>query len=353
MPPGRGAVNNPAGRFARTAVTPFDDGWGSLDEPAPPLRTTVTVDATRTIVTANDSPDVPFARSINPYRGCEHGCVYCFARPSHAYLDLSPGLDFESRIFSKPRAAELLQAELARPGYRVEPIALGANTDPYQPVERELRITRSILEVLAACGHPVTVVTKSSLVLRDLDLLGALAGKRRAQVYVSITTLDRTLARSMEPRAAAPQRRLETLAALSSAGVPTGVLASPMIPDLNEAELEAILAAAASAGAKSAGYILLRLPHELKAIFEAWLRQRYPTKADKVLRALREMRGGGLNDPRFGQRMRGVGPRAELLARRFALACRRLRLNDGEPELDTTGFRPPRATGQRSLFDQD
>jgi DNA repair photolyase len=339
------------GRFERHVVEPYDDGWGSLAPEPGRLETTVTAEPARTILTTNDSPDVPFDRSINPYRGCEHGCIYCFARPSHAFLDLSPGLDFETRIFAKLEAPGLLRRELARPGYRCEAVALGANTDPYQPAERRLRITRRILEVLAECDHPVSIVTKSNLVLRDLDVLGPMAARGLAAIYVSITTLDLDLARRMEPRAPTPGRRLEALRGASAAGVPVGVLASPMIPGINDTELEAILEAAAAAGASTAGMILVRLPHEVRRLFEDWLVAHYPDRAKRVLHRLREMRGGRLNDPRFGTRMSGEGVHAELLQRRFDVACRRLRLDLDRPALDTTRFRPPAApAAQGRLF---
>lgn len=348
---GRGAARNVPGRFERFHVTPFDDGWGSLDEPVARVDTVVTPDASRTILTTNDSPDIPFNRSVNPYRGCEHGCAYCFARPSHAYLDLSPGLDFESRIFSKPDAADLLRKTLRRPGYRCEPLALGSNTDPYQPVERRLRITRAILEVLAEFRHPFTVVTKSNMVLRDLDLLVPMTRDGLAAVHLSITTLDRTLARRMEPRAPTPRRRLEAVRGLSDAGIPVGLLASPMIPGLNDHELDRILEAAAAAGAQSASYLMLRLPHELKVLFVEWLRAHYPSKAKKVLSRIREMRGGRLNDARFGCRMRGRGAHAEVMRRRFEVACRRLGLDRVSTGLDTSRFRVPQGPGvQRRLF---
>jgi len=344
-------VRNVTGRFERYPVTPFDDGWGGLDEAAPPLETTVTPEPSRTILTTNESPDIPFRRSINPYKGCEHGCVYCFARPSHAFLDLSPGLDFESRIFSKPNAAELLRHALRKPSYRCEALALGANTDPYQPVERRLRITRSILEVLAEFRHPVTIVTKSNMVLRDLDLLAPMARDGLAAVFVSVTTLDRTLARRMEPRAPTPRRRLDALRGLHEAGVPTGVLASPMIPALNDHELERILEAAAEAGTRSASYLMLRLPHELKQLFVDWLEQHYPDRAGKVLGRIRESRGGQLNDPRFGSRMHGEGNYARLLSRRFDVACRRLGFRRETIGLDTSQFRvPPQPGDQKRLF---
>jgi len=348
---GRGAVRNVPGRFERFNTTPFDDGWGSLDEPAPRLETVVTPEPVRTILTTNDSPDIPFDRSINPYKGCEHGCIYCFARPSHAFLDLSPGLDFESRIFSKPNAAELLRKALSKKGYRPEVVALGANTDPYQPVERRLRITRSILEVLSEFRHPVTIVTKSNMVLRDLDLLVPMAKEGLASVFVSVTTLDRQLARRMEPRAPTPARRLEALRGLHTAAVPVGVLASPMIPALNDHELEGILERAAEAGARTASYLIVRLPHELKQLFTDWLEANYPDRASKVLKRIREVRGGRLNDPQFGRRMHGAGNYAEMLNRRFELACRRLGLDERRLEHDTSKFRvPPRPGQQRSLF---
>jgi DNA repair photolyase len=363
---GRGALSNRAGRYERFRVEPLEDadprptqeevqppmgGPAPDDEPAK-LRTVVTPDRTRTIISTNDSPDLPFDRSINPYRGCEHGCVYCFARPTHAYLGLSPGLDFETRLFSKPDAARLLREELRRPGYRCATLALGSNTDPYQPIERRLGITRSVLEVLAEHRHPVSVVTKSDLVLRDADILGEMARQRLAVVMISITTLDRRLARAMEPRAKTPECRLEAIRALSQAGIPAGVLSSPMIPGLNDAELEAILAAAAAAGARSAGYVLLRLPLEIKDLFREWLETHEPLKAPRVLALLRSMRGGQLYDASFGTRMRGEGPHAALLRQRYHVACRRNGLLTRFEPLDTSRFRvPPRAGDQGSLFE--
>lgn len=355
MRKGRGAVGNPEGRFETTRRAPGDYGWASGDEEDSPPRlpTTVTPEKTRTILSRNDSPDISFDRSINPYKGCEHGCVYCFARPTHSFLGLSPGLDFETKIFSKPDAARLLREELRRPGYRCEVVALGANTDPYQPVERDLKITRGILEVLQEHRHPVGIVTKGSLVLRDIDLLAPMAAQRLATVMISITTLDRGLARRMEPRAASPERRLQTLRALTGAGIPAGVLSSPMIPGLNDQELERILEAAASAGARTAGYVILRLPHELQSIFAEWLQAHYPLRAAHVLNLVRETRGGKLYDSEFGERMKGTGPYAEILRRRFETACRRLGLSRARLELDTTQFRvPPRAGDQPGLFDR-
>ncbi len=347
---GRGAVSNPSGRFERFTREPLED-VEPTDEPPRRLETTVIPERTRTIIARNDSPDVGFDRSINPYKGCEHGCIYCFARPTHSFLGLSPGLDFETKIFSKPDAARLLRDELGKPGYRCAILALGANTDPYQPVERELGITRSVLEVLHEHRHPVTIVTKSTAVLRDLDLLSSMARDDLASVNFSVTTLDPALARTMEPRAAAPHKRLEAMRALADAGVPVGVLASPMIPALNDAELERILEAAVAAGARWANYILVRLPYEVKDLFVEWLHAHYPQRAEHVLSLLRDMRGGRLNDPRFGERMRGHGPYADLLRKRFQVACRRLHLNDTRPTHDTSKFRAPAQQGaQRPLF---
>jgi DNA repair photolyase len=335
---GRGAVANPDSRYAAHQREPFDDGWPQ-DE-VPKLRTELSVDASRTVISRNQSPDIPFDRSINPYRGCEHGCVYCYARPTHAWLGLSPGLDFESRLFYKPNAAELLERELAKPGYEPEVIVLGANTDPYQPVERRLGITRRILEVLQAYRHPVAVTTKSSGVLRDLDLLAALARERLAAVQVSVTTLDPELARRLEPRAASPQRRLETIRALAEAGVPVGVLVSPVIPGLTDSDLERILEAASEAGASRAGSLLVRLPLEIKDLFRDWLETHYPDRAGKVLSLIRQCRAGKLNDSTFGRRFTGTGPVAELLQRRFELAAGRLGLlrQDAAWDLDASRF---------------
>jgi DNA repair photolyase len=345
---GRGAISNAVGRFEPLERFSADDGWGGADEPLPPLETRFTVDATRSIIARNESPDLGFDRSINPYRGCEHGCVYCFARPTHAYLGLSPGLDFESRIFVKPEAATLLAKELAKPGYACRPMALGTNTDPYQPAERELRITRGVLEVLQATRHPVCIVTKSALIQRDIDILAAMAAQRLAVVTISVTTLDRGLARRMEPRAATPQRRLETIAALAGAGIPTGVLAAPMIPALNDAELEAILAASKEAGAAHAGYVLLRLPHELKTLFREWLETHAPGRAKHVMSLVAEMHGGRSYDAQWGRRMTGTGRHAELLRARFVLACKRLGFaRRGAEALDTTLFRAAPHTGEQ------
>ncbi|MEK7819814.1 MAG: PA0069 family radical SAM protein [Pseudomonadota bacterium] len=348
---GRGAVGNPTGRYAPEARLATHDGWDIIDD-LPPLRTTVTEETPRTAIAYNDSPDIPFDRSVNPYRGCEHGCIYCYARPSHARYGLSPGLDFESRLFAKRDLARVLEVDLAKPGYVPRPITLGANTDPYQPIERGRRDTRAVLEVLAACDHPVVVITKSALVVRDLDILAAMAAKNLCSVAVSVTTLDRDLARRMEPRAATPPRRLDAIRALKDAGVPATVMAAPMIPFLNDWELERILEAAVQAGATEAGYTLLRLPYELKDLFAQWLEAHEPDKARHVLNQLRECRRGALNVSEFGERLRGKGTYADLLADRFHLACRRLGLNErNNNELDCSRFRPPVPPGgQMSLF---
>ena len=351
---GRGAIGNASGRFEPYARQPIDDGWGhpfAGGEIEPPVKTTVSIDRSRTIIARNTSPDVGFEQSINPYRGCEHGCVYCFARPTHAWLGLSPGLDFETRLFAKPDAPALLRKELGAKSYRCSPIAMGTNTDPYQPIEREYRITRRILAVLSDCSHPVTIVTKSAMVLRDLDILAPMAARGLVKVSLSVTTLDRGLARRMEPRASTPVRRLEAIAALKAAGVPVGVMAAPMIPALNDCELERILEAAASAGAGEAGYILLRLPLEIKALFADWLQGHFPGKAKHVLSLVRETRGGKLYQSGFGTRMVGQGPYAELLKARFEAACRRLGLNEKRFDLDTSRFEPPRVNaGQLRLL---
>ena len=350
---GRGAVGNATGRYESEVRVAFDDGWGSLDEEPLPLDTTYTRDSAKSIIAHNDSPDIPFDSSINPYRGCEHGCVYCFARPTHAYLGLSPGLDFESRIFVKEEAPALLRAELSKPGYACETIALGANTDPYQPIERKLEITRRILEVLREFRHPVGIVTKSALVQRDIDILAEMARDRLAMVSVSVTTLDRALARKMEPRAATPERRLETIAALSAAGIPVSILTSPMIPALNDMEMERLLEAGAERGAKGAGYTLLRVPLEIKGLVEDWLATHAPNKAKHVMSLLRETHGGKPYVSEWGTRMRGSGPYAEMLRIRFERACHRLKLNErrGLWRLDTTLFRPPARPGdQLKLF---
>lgn len=352
---GRGSASWVDGRFQKQATRLEDDGWDGLgvlaDEAAQSrLETVVTEERARSIVSRNDSPDVGFSQSVNPYRGCEHGCVYCFARPSHAYLDLSPGLDFETRLYAKTNAAERLRAELAKPSYRCSPIALGINTDGYQPIERRWRITRELLEVLAECRHPCSIVTKGALVTRDLDLLAPMAEQGLVTVYLSITTLDNRLSARMEPRAAAPHTRLATLRKLSDAGVPVGVLVAPVVPAITDGELEAILEAAREHGARSASYVLLRLPHELKEIWREWLELHYPDRAGHVMSLVRQMRGGRDYDSAFGRRMRGEGPFAELLAARFRRAHRRLGFGR-LPPLDCSRFVPPRPRSpQGELF---
>jgi DNA repair photolyase len=350
---GRGATLNLEGRFASAERTRDDDGWGSLDEPLPPLETIVQPEAARSIVSRNDSPDLPFSQSINPYRGCEHGCIYCYARPSHAYVDLSPGLDFETRLFYKRDAAARLVETFRKPGYRVSPITLGANTDAYQPIERQLRVTHSILEVMRDFRHPLTIVTKSALVLRDLDLLSELAALDLVEVMVSITSLASDIKRTLEPRAAGPRARLGVVRELSRAGVPTGVMVAPVIPAITDHELEHIVRAAAEAGAERAGFVMLRLPHEVKALFRAWLQAHYPLRADHVMGLINDIRGGRDNDPRFGHRMRGEGPYAELIAARFRSACRRNGLpRAGRRPLRSDLFTVPARTGdQLALFE--
>ncbi|HJU15005.1 MAG TPA: PA0069 family radical SAM protein [Stellaceae bacterium] len=345
---GRGATSNGSGRFETERREPYDDGWEPADAEPAPLQTVLSADATKTIIARNASPDIDFDRSINPYRGCEHGCIYCYARPSHAYLGLSPGLDFESRIFYKPQAAVLLAAELRKKGYSCRPVALGSNTDPYQPAERRLGITRAILETLRDFRHPVTIVTKSALIQRDLDILRTMAKEGLVSAKISVTTLDRGLARRMEPRAATPERRLETIAALAAAGIPVGVLAAPMIPALNDHEMEAILEQARAAGAGTAGYTLLRLPHELKPLFREWLETHAPAKAAHVLSLVAETHGGKLYEARWATRMVGAGPYAEMLRLRFARACNRLGFAPcAVVALDTTRFRPPPQKGDQ------
>ena len=338
---GRGAISNQTGRFEREAREAFDDGWGTVEEAAGRLETTLTPEAAKTIITFNRSPDISFDRTINPYRGCEHGCVYCFARPTHAFHGLSAGLDFESKLFFKPDGPELLKRELSRPSYVVKPIALGMNTDAYQPVERRLRLTRTFLEILSAHNHPVTLLTKSALIQRDIDILAPMAARGLARVGVSITTLDPRLSRLMEPRAAAPYRRLETIRALADAGIPVIAMPAPMIPALNEPELEALLEAAADNGASSAGYVMLRLPYELKDIVHEWLAEHYPGRAARIINLLREMRGGQDYDSNWFERGRGRGPHARLIAQRFQKTARRLRLDAPRPRRRTDLFRPP------------
>ena len=342
---GRGALSNPPGRFDAQQITAVDDGW-FMEEEADSIPTTLEPDKARGVITTNDSPDIPFDQSINPYRGCAHGCPYCYARPSHAYMGLSPGLDFETRLFYKADVVRTLESELSRPGYACRPIMLGANTDPYQPAERRMKVTRSILEVLTRTRHPVAVITKSAMVLRDLDLLTNLARDNLVNVSVSVTTLDDELKRSLEPRAASPAARVRTLAALAAAGVPCGVMVAPVIPAITDHEMERILEACAGAGVRWAGYVLLRLPYEVKDLFREWLAEHYPDRAAHVMSLIHEMRGGRDNDPRFGSRMRGTGPFAQLLRNRFKLGCQRLKLNSTtRGELNTTLFRPPGPAG--------
>ncbi len=341
---GRGAAINPEGRFEKVVREAADDGWNTApDEEPPALKTHVTIEHAKSIISRNTSPDIPFSQSINPYRGCEHGCIYCYARPSHAYLNLSPGVDFETRLFAKVNAAELLRAELAKPGYQCELIALGANTDPYQPIEREYKITRSILEVLAACEHPVGIVTKNAMVERDIDILAPMAEKNLVNVYISLNNLDHDLARRLEPRCVAPARRLETMRHLSAAGIPVGVLVAPVIPFLTDHQIEPVLEAAYAAGARSAGYVLMRLPYEVKDLFRNWLELHYPLKAKHVMSRVQEMRGGRDNDPNFGSRMRGSGELADVLRKRFDIACTRLGFDAGRRHRSpvTTRFTPP------------
>ena len=352
--PGRGAVTgNASKRFnlpARAADGDWLDQREVLDEEPPRLRTTVTIERPRTIISRNSSPDIGFDRSINPYRGCEHGCVYCYARPTHAFHDLSPGLDFESQLFAKPDAAHLLRHELARPGYRVAPIALGSNTDPYQPIEREWRITHAVLEVLEEARHPVTITTKSDRVLDHLPRLTRMAELNLASVAISVTALDRAIARTLEPRAPTPARRLRAIGLLAEAGVPVQVSISPIIPFVTDHELEAILDAAAQAGARRAGMIPIRLPHEVAPLFRQWLERHHPDRLERVMHTIQSMRGGRDNDPAFGSRMRGEGAWADLLRRRFHLACRRYGLEGERVALDCGLFRAPEVDGQMRLL---
>ena len=347
---GRGAGLNPSGRFEAYSREVFDDGWESFED-LPPFKTEVQEEKPRTIITRNESPDISFDRSINPYRGCEHGCVYCFARPSHAYMGLSPGLDFETKLFAKSDAARLLERELSKPGYEPKTIAIGTNTDPYQPIEKQRRIMREILEVLDAANHPVGIVTKSALVTRDIDILSRMADRGLAKVALSITTLDRKLARTMEPRAATPTRRLEAMRQLSDAGIPVSVMAAPLIPGLNDHEVERILDAARGQGALEAGYVLLRLPLEVAPLFKDWLLRHYPDKYRHVLSLIRSMRDGKDYDAEWGKRMRGTGPYAWAIGRRFELAATRLGMNVTRRALRTDLFTSPQKGGtQLSLF---
>lgn len=346
-PRGRGAADNPANRYHEHETRPLDDGWGTQQDTG--LRTRVGIDRSRRAISYNDSPDIPFDRSINPYRGCEHGCVYCYARPTHAWLDLSPGLDFESRLFARPDLPRLLREELAASTYRPAPLALGAITDAYQPVERASRVTRQVLEILTETRHPTLIVTKSALVERDIDLLVELARDDLVEVAISLTTLQRPLARTLEPRAAAPQRRLQSIEALSAAGIPVRAMIAPIIPVLTEPEIETLLQAAFDAGARSATYVLLRLPQEVAPLFRDWLDRHHPDAACRVMNHIRDMRGGHDNDSRFGRRLTGSGSYAELIAQRFALKCRKLGFGQGH-ELRCDLFLAPSADGQLALF---
>ena len=352
----RGALSQIQGRFETAARSPYDDGWTPEDETAIPPQTTVVEERARSIIARNDSPDIPFEQSINPYRGCEHGCIYCYARPSHAYLELSPGLDFETKLFAKTNAVELLKEEISSNSYRAKPIAFGTNTDCYQPIERRYKIMRGVLEVLAACDHPLTIVTTSALIERDIDLLAPMARKNLVKAFISITTLDHRLARTLEPRAASPRRRVDTLRALAGAGIPCGVMVAPLIPALTDKSLEEVMEAAAHAGATMAGWILLRLPNEVRPLFKEWLAAHYPQRAGHVISIVRQSRGGRENDPNFGSRMTGSGNFVDLIGKRFDLACRRLGLNSEDNHmasrggLDCSRFRSPSIDGQMRLF---
>ncbi|KQV43725.1 MULTISPECIES: PA0069 family radical SAM protein [unclassified Rhizobium] len=347
---GRGAGLNIGGRFEPVSREAEDDGWNSLED-LPPFKTEVQIEKPRSVISRNDSPDIPFDRSVNPYRGCEHGCIYCFARPTHAYMGLSPGLDFEAKLFAKPDAARLLERELAKPGYKVRPIAIGTNTDPYQPIEKEWRIMRQVLEVLQACNHPVMIVTKSAMVTRDIDILAPMAEKGLAKVGLSVTTLDRKLARLMEPRASTPGKRLEAIKTLSEAGIPTTIMMAPVIPALNDHEIERVLDSGKTAGAAAASYVLLRLPLEVSPLFRDWLLRNYPDRYRHVMALVRSMRGGKDYDAEFGKRMKGAGPYAWQIGRRFEMAVKRLELNLTRRPLNCDLFVPPLGTGvQLSLL---
>jgi DNA repair photolyase len=347
---GRGASSNATGRFEPRVTIAFDDGWQSLED-LPPFRTEVAIDSARKVITRNESPDIPFDRSINIYRGCEHGCIYCFARPTHAFMGLSPGLDFESKLYMKPDAPELLERELSAPNYQPQVIAIGTNTDPYQPIERRFGIMRRVLEVLERFGHPVGIVTKSTLVTRDIDILSRMARRNLVRVGISVTTMDAKLARMMEPRAPTPVRRLEALRALSDAGIPTTVMAAPVIPAINDAEIERILDAGKACGAEAAGYVLLRLPLEVRDLFREWLQVNFPDRESHVFSLVRQTRGGKDYDAAFGKRMTGGGPYAWMIRKRFDTACARYGLNVRKTELTTGHFRAPGALDkQLSLF---
>ncbi|TGP57499.1 PA0069 family radical SAM protein [bacterium M00.F.Ca.ET.230.01.1.1] len=346
---GRSAGINPSGRFEPVSRHVFDDGWNSLEE-LPPFKTEVQVEKPRTIITRNESPDISFDRSINPYRGCEHGCVYCFARPTHAFMGLSPGLDFESKLFAKPDAARMLDRELSKPGYQPRTIAIGTNTDPYQPIEKQYRIMREILEVLEARGHPVGIVTKSALVTRDIDILSRMAERGLAKVALSVTTMDRMLARTMEPRASTPTKRLEAIRQLSDAGIPASVMVAPIIPGLTDPEMERILDSARAAGAGEAGYVILRLPLEVAPIFKDWLLRHYPDRYRHVMSLIRSMRDGKDYDSEWGKRMKGAGPYAWQIGRRFEIAAKRLGLNVERRQLRTDQFVAGAGAGEQLML---
>jgi DNA repair photolyase len=347
---GRGAQTNATGRFEPRVTIAFDDGWQSIEE-LPPFKTEVALDTARKVITRNTSPDISFDRSINPYRGCEHGCIYCFARPTHAYLGLSAGIDFESKLYMKPDAPELLERELSARNYTPRTIAIGTNTDPYQPIERRFEIMRRILEVLERAGHPVGIVTKSNLILRDIDILSRMAKRNLVRVAISVTTMDAKLSRVMEPRAPTPPRRLEALRQLSHAGVPTTVMVAPVIPAINDAEIERILDAVAATGVRHAGYVLLRLPLEVRDLFREWLMANFPDRHRHVFKLIRDMRGGKDYDSSFGTRMTGSGPIAWMIGRRFEIACERLGFNATSVKTTTEHFRPPHPVSEQlSLF---
>ena len=344
---GRGAVSNASGRYEKQMRVLVDDGWNAEEETETSLKTEILRDTSRTIITRNQSPDISFEQSINPYKGCEHGCIYCFARPTHAYLGMSPGADFESKIFAKPNAAELLRRELSSPKYVPKVLAIGTNTDPYQPIERKLKIMRSILEVLWEFKHPVGIVTKSALILRDLDILAPMAEAGLVKAALSVTSLDPKLAREMEPRASTPSKRLAAIRGLTDAGVPAAVMFAPVIPALNDEELENILSASVDAGAKNAGYVLLRLPLDIKDLFREWLEANEPGRAKHVMSLIRSMRGGKDYDANWHTRMKGTGPYAEMIAKRFHLAVKRLGLNRESRSLDLTQFKRPAVAGEQ------
>jgi DNA repair photolyase len=340
---GRGAASNPPGRFETTRAELEDDGWGILDEELPPFATTVTAEPSRTIISRNKSPDICFDQSINPYKGCEHGCIYCYARPSHSYLNLSPGLDFETKLFYKPDAARLLEAELAAPNYVCSPITIGANTDPYQPIEKQYRVTRSIIEVLAKYRHPFSIITKGALIERDIDLLAPLAEHDLVHAFMSVTTLSNDIKRTLEPRTSSPAARLRAIRSLSSAGIPVGVMVAPVVPVITDSEMERILEAAAKAGARTAGYVVLRLPHELNGLFREWLDTHEPLKAKHVLSRLNALHGGKDYDSSWGRRQSGQGEYATLLRQRFTIACARYGLRTDERFVHNVSlFKPPR-----------